>query len=88
MNSVSQVNSMAEFMRAVSAARNRNSGLVSGLGHDATQAARSRSFQSVMKAKAGYTSTRAPMARANEAAPASTSRQPVRVLGTKFDAYA
>lgn len=93
MNSISQVNSMAEFMRAVSAARNRNSGLVNGLGHNANQTARSRSFQSVMKANSGYTSTRsrAPMAMANEMpmrAAAAEGQQQTRVLGTKFDAYA
>jgi hypothetical protein len=90
MNSVAQVNNLAQFMNLVSAARTRNSGLVNGAVHNAAQSPRPMSFQNVARSSGGtaaYSNTRQVV----KNAPAETNANPqnqTRVLGTKFDAYA
>jgi hypothetical protein len=88
MNAVSQVNNMADFMRLVSAARTRNSGLVSGTVRNAAQSPRPMSFQNVARSggMAAYSNTRHVVR--NEAAETNANQQAARALGTKFDAYA
>jgi hypothetical protein len=99
MNSVAQVNNMADFVRLVSAARTRNSGLVNGTVRSASQQApRPMSFQNVARSSgmAGYSNTRHVIRTAPAEASAATNsvdygeapQRQTRVLGTKFDAYA
>ena len=82
---------MADFVRLVSAARTRNSGLVNGTVRNAAQAPRPMSFQNVARSSgmAGYSNTRQVIRNAPVEANAQPSpQQQTRVLGTKFDAYA
>jgi hypothetical protein len=95
MESIAQVNNLAQFMRIVSAARSRNGSMVNNSfasvsapeSRNAHQAARPRSFQETAgPGVTAYTNTRQVIHEAkveSSAKPSST-----RVLGTRFDAYA
>ena len=91
METVSQVNTMADFVRLVSAARSRNSGLVKNSG----QTSGARSFQSLLKPAAGFARGKArstamydAMSQVLPDAVSVKQQEPKQVLGTKFDAYA
>ncbi len=88
MQTVSQVNTMADFVRLVSAARSRNSGLVKNSG----QPEGARSFQNIMRPGVSHANAKIRMEPANDSAiqtiPVAKQQENKQILGTKFDAYA
>jgi hypothetical protein len=87
MNSVAQVNNLAQFVQLVSAARNRNNGLSAAVQRNrtASQTPESRAFSNA-KPLSGYSFARQPVS--PSAVEASVTPNQTRHLGTKFDAYA
>jgi hypothetical protein len=87
MDSITQVNNLAQFARLVGAARSRNNGLIAGtLGTRAAfQTTKPRSFSGAAPVTT-YSNTRQP-AKVNTVE-SNEKPQQTRNLGTKFDAYA
>jgi len=86
MQSVAQVNNLAQFMKIVGAARERNSSLSSAIGKNSAATRPSKQF-SLPKTglTAQYSHTQKTFASASETI---SKPEQTRNLGTKFDAYA
>ena len=87
MNSVSQVNNLAQFVRLVSEARTRNSAISSGIQKKqfAMQTPASKAF-SQTRPVSTYSYSRQPAS--TQAAESQANIHQTRNLGTRFDAYA
>ena len=89
MNSVAQVNNLAQFVQLVSAARIRNNGLSAGVrtqnNRIAPQTLKSQAFSNAQPLST-YSFSRQPVN--SQGAVESSKTNQTRNLGTKFDAYA
>ncbi len=86
MQSVAQVNNLAQFMKIVGAARERNNALSSGIGKS-NQA--SRPVKQFSLPKTGFTAQYSNVQKTfTDASETVNKPEQTKKLGTKFDAYA